>query len=116
MLSIHLHRLRFFSHHGLFEEEKILGGEFEVNADVCIHTTEKITEINQTLNYASVYEIVRQRMQIPTELLETLAQEITDEIKLLDERIVSIRIQIQKLHPPLKQFEGALGVSWFREY
>ncbi|MEI7472587.1 MAG: dihydroneopterin aldolase [Chitinophagaceae bacterium] len=116
MLSIHLHHLRFFSYHGLFEEEKILGNEFEVNVDVCFHTSEKITALNQTINYASVYEIVQQRMRVPTPLLETLAQEMTDTIRTLDDRIVSIRLQINKLYPPLKQLEGQLGVSWFQEY
>ena len=34
MITIHLHHLIFFACHGLHEEEKILGNEYEVNAEV----------------------------------------------------------------------------------
>ena len=34
MLIIHLHKLLFHSFHGLYEEEQVLGNEFEVNTDI----------------------------------------------------------------------------------
>ena len=34
MMTIHLHKLRFHAFHGIYAEEKVLGGEFEVNLSV----------------------------------------------------------------------------------
>ncbi len=116
MLTIHLHKLLFHSFHGLYEEEKILGNEFEVSADVVVDTREQITTLRQTVNYITVYEIIKIRMQQSTPLLETVAQELTQAIQNIDERIKSVSITIKKLSPPLENFQGFVGVSYKTEF
>ncbi len=115
-MTIHLNNLQFFSFHGIHPEEKILGNEFEVNIEITINQPGKIDSIHQTVNYVTVYELVKKQMTIPTQLLETLAQEITEQIHLLDNRIQSISFSIKKLHPPIVNFEGSVGVSFKKEY
>ncbi|KAF0240924.1 MAG: hypothetical protein FD183_885 [Chitinophagaceae bacterium] len=69
-MQIHLNDLRFFAYHGLYAEEKQLGNYFELNIDIQytpIHLP--ITDINDTVNYAAVFELVSKRMAIPTPLL-----------------------------------------------
>ena len=112
MLTIHLHKLLFHSFHGLHEEEKILGNEFEINADISVATSGNITRLAQTVNYVSIYEIIKLRMQQPTPLLETVAQELTQAIHNLDPRITSVNITIQKSVPPIANFQGKVGVSY----
>lgn len=114
-MTIHLHNLKFFAFHGVHEEERILGGEFEVNADVSLHTT-VVESMNDTVNYVTVYELIKKRMAVPTVLLEILMQEIISDIKLLDERINSISIQIYKSNPPIHNFQGRVGVSIKKEW
>ncbi len=116
MFTIHLHHLKFFSFHGVYAEEKILGNEYEVNAEVTFNQTEKVTQLHQTINYATIYEIILQRMQIPAPLLETLAQEMVEIIYQADKRIQSIAIQIKKLHPPLTNCMGSVGVSFKKDF
>ena len=49
MLTIHLHKLLFYSFHGIYKEEQVLGNEFEVSADIEVDNQEqKITTIRQT--------------------------------------------------------------------
>lgn len=111
MLTIHLHKLLFHSYHGVFEEEKILGNQFEVNVDLEINGSEHITNLNQTVNYVSVYSCIKQRMELPTPLLETVAQDLIDAIHHLDEKILSVSISIKKTAPPIENFQGIVGVS-----
>ncbi len=116
MFTIRLNNLKFFSFHGLYEEERILGNEYEVNVSISYDTAEKITAMEQTINYASVYEIIKQRMAIPTSLLETLAQDLAQQIHNLDLRITSITVSIEKKNPPIPNIQGSVGVTYNKEY
>jgi dihydroneopterin aldolase len=112
LFTIHLHNLKFYSFHGIHEEEQVLGSEYEVNIDIGINGDEKILHLHQTINYVSVYDIIKKQMDHPTPLLETLAQKIAGQIKAFDNRIKSIIICIKKINPPVIAFTGNVGVTY----
>jgi dihydroneopterin aldolase len=116
MHTIHLHSLIFFSFHGIHEEEKIIGNNFEVNIDVNFIHLEPITDLQQTINYVTIYEVVKKRMAIATPLLETLVESLAAKIYLLDKRIQKISISIKKINAPIENFSGVVGVSYQKEY
>lgn len=107
---IHLNNLRFFAHHGLYAEEAVLGNEFEVNVEVAFTPTPAF-QLSDTINYIAVYDIVKQQMAQPRNLLETVAQQACHTIKLMDERIQQVSITITKLNVPVAQFSGTVGVT-----
>lgn len=113
MLTVHLHNLQFYSHHGLYEQEKKTGAFFEVNLDLRHYTcAEEINTVEQTTNYAAVYTLVKKHMQQPTPLLETIAQQICKAI--LEEFLLvqEVHITLYKLNAPIQQFNGKVGVSY----
>lgn len=113
MLYVHLHHLRFFGHHGVFEEERILGNEYELNLTVGFEPkVVPVTQLEETIDYTRLYELVKRRMHQPTPLLETIATELVAEIRSMDNRISRISVSIQKLYPPVNSFEGRVGVSF----
>ena len=116
MLTIHLHKLLFHSFHGYYEEEKILGNDFEVDADIVVDAPDQITTLRQTVNYVTLYNIIKERMRQSTPLLETVAQELTQAIHKIDIRIKSVSITIKKLSPPVENFQGMVGVSYKSEF
>jgi dihydroneopterin aldolase len=116
MFTIHLNKLAFFAHHGLHDEEAITGTRFEVDVSIKFDAPGKISSIHETINYASVYDIVKTHMEHPVALLETLAQNISEDIYSIDNRIRNISININKLHPPIKNFIGTVGVNYSKEY
>ena len=116
MVSIQLKNLLFFSHHGIHEEEKILGNTFEVNVDISFNGNERIDSLEQTINYTSVYRIIKQRMAIPSGLLETLAQDIAHQVHAHDNRILSITVSIEKKNPPIPGMEGSVGVTYHKDF
>ncbi len=116
MFTINLHHLIFHSFHGIHEEERIVGNTFEVNVSLSFIAGEKITTLQQTINYATVYEIIKQRMQMATPLLETLVQDLTEEIHLSDDRIKSISVSIEKKNPPIANMEGSVSVHYKKDF
>lgn len=113
MLTIELSKLRFHAMHGLYAEEKLLGGDYEVNV-IVLHKARKIpvTHIDETIDYTKVYELIKANMQKHTPLLETLATNITQQIFTQFSQAEEVNISIKKLHPPIIAFEGAVGVSY----
>jgi 7,8-dihydroneopterin aldolase/epimerase/oxygenase len=116
MFTIHLAHLKFFASHGVHHEERVLGGTYEINAAVTFKADKRITDLQQTVNYTIIYDIIRQRMQTPAALLETVAQDLADSIYALDNRIASIDINVQKMHPPIEAFEGSISVSYKKDF
>jgi len=116
MFTIQLNNLRFFSFHGLYEEERVLGNEYEINAAVTIAAHEPVTALHQTIDYVKIYHIIKQQMDVPTALLETVVQNLAEHIYTSDNRITSINISIKKLYPPIAAFMGNVAVSFKKDY
>jgi 7,8-dihydroneopterin aldolase/epimerase/oxygenase len=116
LFTINLHNLIFHSFHGIHEEERILGNTFEVNVTLSFSSAQTITALEQTINYATVYEIIKQRMQIATPLLETLVQDLSEEIRAFDNRIKSISVSVEKKNPPIPNMEGSVSVHYKKEF
>lgn len=113
MLELSLSTLRFYAHHGLYKEEKILGGEFEVN--VIIWQQEKtfpILHLEEAIDYTAIYSLLKERMKNPTPLLETLVTSIAQEILTNFSLAEEVKISITKIHPPIIAFGGSVSVSY----
>jgi dihydroneopterin aldolase len=117
LLTIKLNNLRFFARHGLYAEEVKTGNEFEINLSVSyLPDTILVTDIETTVNYISLYELVKAAMQKPTPLLETVVMVIAEKIHQEFPQVKKINISISKLHPPIAKFTGEVGVRYEREY
>jgi dihydroneopterin aldolase len=116
MFTIHLHNLQFFSFHGLYQEERVLGGRYEVNADISFKTGEKIALLEQTIDYVKIYHIIKQQMNMPTALLETVAEDLALRMYESDTRITSVNISLKKINPPIANFQGSVAVSYKKDF
>ncbi|MBL0358681.1 MAG: dihydroneopterin aldolase [Chitinophagaceae bacterium] len=116
MLTIHLHNLKFFAFHGLYEEERKTGNNFEMDVDVVADIPVVITKLEHTVDYAVVYQVIESRMKQPTALLETLVHDLAEKIHQHDKRIRSVSITIKKLSAPIKNFNGIVGVSYKKDF
>lgn len=100
---IGLEGMEFYAYHGVYEEERKIGGKYIV--DVLVHTNAKDAELhddlNGTVNYEQIYKVVEQNMQQPVKLIERLVRKIMDDIRLFVVKEDTIRIKIRKLNPPL---------------
>lgn len=117
MIHISLRNLIFHAFHGLYEEEKQLGNQFEVNLDIYFPEPDTaITHLDQTVNYVTLYNLVQERMQVPEPLLETLAMDIASSAKREFPQIFEINVSISKINMPLVNFRGNISVTYHKKY
>ena len=117
MITIHLHKILFYSYHGVHDEEKIWGNEYELSADFQFHEEQGVIySIHQTINYVDIYQIIQQRMSVPSPLLETIIMDIGTSIKKKYDKVRSISIHLKKVHPPVSGIQGSVGVRWEKEF
>jgi 7,8-dihydroneopterin aldolase/epimerase/oxygenase len=116
MTSIHLQNLQFFAHHGLYEAERVSGNHFELDVDIETNIDGPVDKLSQTVDYVAVYSVIEKRMQQPTALLETLAQDLAKKIYATDSRIKKISIRIDKIFPPIANFKGKVGVTYTKAF
>jgi dihydroneopterin aldolase len=110
-MIISLHQVKFNGYHGLYEEEKKLGNTFIVDLSlVFTPPLEGITQINQTIDYVTVYELVKARMEVPTELLETLVEDIAHSLFIEFKQVQKVSIKITKAQVYIKTLEGNMSV------
>ncbi len=103
MSVISIEGMEFFAYHGCFKEEQIIGTKFIVDLYITADTSEAETTDNltKTINYQSVYLLVKKQMQEKSKLLEHISRRILDSIKLEYPSIQDATIKVSKLNPPL---------------
>ncbi len=81
----------------------MIGGEYLVNAIVEIDTSqaEQNDLLKSTVDYVSVYNVLKKEMSIPSKLLEVVLERIIEGIKKIDDNIDSVDVSIKKLSPPI---------------
>lgn len=117
MFTIHLRDLQFHAFHGLYEGEQIIGSDYIVDCKIHFEEpTEKITDLSQTYNYVLVYDCISKHMQIATPLLETVLQNIEEELKQNFPQMKGLELSLYKMNPPIPRFKGNLGVCLNKKY
>lgn len=116
MITISLENVKIFANHGIYKEEQQTGGAFEVHLEVIFEEKKGILNIDDTINYVSLYEILKNRMKVDTPLLESVGMHIVEDIKLKFPQIAKCTIKICKLSPPVTNFHGKLCVAIQKQY
>lgn len=113
MMVVHLKGLKFHGFHGLHPEEGVAGGSFEMDIDLTYNpSSEVITSIDETIDYSLVYEMVKALMNKPSALLETIAMQLAKELSSQFESLTAIDVTLYKLHAPIENFSGKVGVTY----
>lgn len=112
---IKLSGLRFHSYHGVLPQEQKIGNEFMVSVSVSIPFNLDILNDNleATISYADIYDIVADEMQRARKLLETVAATISLRIKEKWPHIIDGNISICKSTPPIAGITGSSEVEIF---
>ena len=100
---IQIEDMEFFSYHGCFKEEQIIGNKFIVNIDIETDTkkAELSDDINDALNYQRVYEYIKEEMKTTSHLLEHVCKRIIDVLYKNFSGIEKISVKVSKMNPPM---------------
>ena len=94
--------IRVFAYHGHLPEEAVLGGHFIINVWVESDTVEveKTDDLNHTVDYVKIIEIVKEQMAIRSNMIEHPAKRIVDAILTLH-KVQKVTVEVEKIQPPI---------------
>ena len=100
---IELEGMEFKAYHGSLEQEKIRGNAFTVDfrGELDLSAAAESDDLDDTLNYGEIYEIVADEMSIPSELLENVAGRIVKAIEVRYPQLISFSVRVSKKRPPV---------------
>ena len=103
MSVISIEGMEFFAYHGCFKEEQVIGTKFRIDLflDVDTSAAEKSDQLQDTVNYQSVFQLVKKEMETTSKLLEHVGRRILLSINEQFPTVEHARIKIRKLNPPL---------------
>lgn len=111
--TITLDSLRFYAYHGAEPQEAIVGAWYTVDISIKTDATLAVQsdDLNGTINYAKVTEIIKQQMEIRSALLEHVAGRITNALLDAFPAIHSLTIKVSKENPPVCATCASSGFS-----
>jgi 7,8-dihydroneopterin aldolase/epimerase/oxygenase len=111
LYTIHLRNVILHGKHGVYNEEHLLDAPFEINVNCYLQKDIVIHNLEDTLNYESVFLVVKKCFAEPQQLLEVLAKQIIETIKLHFVQVDRVMVQIYKLNAPIATLNGQVGVT-----
>ena len=103
MSTISIEGMEFFAYHGCFKEEQVIGTKFSIDLFMEVNTkeAEQSDQLEDTVNYQAVYQLVKEEMESKSNLLEHVGRRVLESIRESFPQIEGAKIKIRKLNPPL---------------
>ena len=116
IMQVKLEQVNFYAYHGLYPNESKIGGQFLIDLNVAYPIQDEenssIDSLLASIDYESLYTLVKKRMSIPTPLLETVVMDIAATIRTLFRQVNYIEIKLTKVQPPIPGFQGNTAVQF----
>lgn len=103
MIEIRLEKMTFYAHHGFFDDERKVGGRYEVTLSYGLNAdrAESDDDIEGTVNYQEIYDVVAEEMSKPSKLIENVARRIVDSVCSHFDKVEYAEIELSKINPPI---------------
>lgn len=110
---IHIDGIRLHARHGVLPQEQLTGNDYIINvrASYDISRAMQTDDVADTLNYAEVYNIIKEEMNIPSKLIEHVAGRIANRLMDSYADISSVMLRITKGNPPMGADCNGAGVE-----
>lgn len=101
--TIEIKGIKVYSYHGCLAEERQIGGNYEVDVRMLTDFKQAAIDddLNETIDYVLINKIVREEMDIPSNLIETVGYRITEHLKREVNNLLGVQITIRKYAPPI---------------
>lgn len=103
MGKIILKNIRIYAYHGCLIEEGHIGSDYRVDlmVNVDLKSSAKSDNLDDTVDYVLLNNIVKEEMEIRSKLLETVAQRILNRIFVDAILVNNATVKISKINPPI---------------
>ena len=113
---IRIEQMEFYSYHGCFEEERIVGNRFIVDLEMETDMSRafETDRIGDALNYQTAYDLIKEQMKIKSYLLEHIACRILDALFRNFPELGKATVKVSKMNPPMGGKIGSVSVELSR--
>ena len=100
---IHINGIRLHARHGVLPQEQLTGNDYSIDIRIGYDISRAIQtdDVADTLNYAEVYNTIKEEMLTPSKLIEHVAGRIANRLTAEHAEISTIVLSITKLNPPM---------------
>ena len=100
---IELEEMRFWAFHGCLESERRNGNLFLVDfrGELDMRKAAESDNLEDTVNYGLVYDLVKEEMSVPSDLLENVTGRIVRRIAERFPEFVRFSVRVSKRRPPV---------------
>ncbi|HNP48469.1 MAG TPA: dihydroneopterin aldolase [Bacteroidia bacterium] len=112
-MKIQLHTIRIYAYHGCLPEETKIGGHYTVDVTIDTDFSEaaQTDDLNKTVDYCEVFEIVKEEMSIPSKLIEHVGKRIVKSLLNKISRIEKVQVCVTKIAPPMNGDVSAVSIT-----
>ena len=105
--------LHFFAYHGVSPQENVVGNEYILSLRLGADITRAMEtdDVTDTLNYAEVYRVLKEEMEIPSKLLEHVGGRLVRRLFREFPTLEHIDLKIAKRNPPMGADIASAGVE-----
>mgnify|MGYP003445307490 FL=1 len=116
--TIELEGMEFKAYHGCLEREKVVGNDFVVDfrGEMDMSAAAESDDLRNAVNYAEIYEVIKEEMAKPSDLLEHVAGRI---VKALEEKFpqfISFSVRVSKKRPPVSGVVQWSRITMYHEH
>lgn len=110
---IYIKNLRLHSFHGVLPQERLTGNDYILNLRVKYPVDSAMISdrVEDTLNYATMCDVITEEMAIPSALIENAAFRICKRLFNDMPKIESVDISLTKVNPPMGADCDGAGVK-----
>lgn len=110
---VHIGGIRLHARHGVLPQEQLTGNDYIINVRVGydISRAMQTDDVADTLNYAEVYNTIKEEMSTPSKLIEHVAGRIANQLMDSYSQISSVMLRITKCNPPMGADCDGAGVE-----
>ncbi|MDR2123218.1 MAG: dihydroneopterin aldolase [Flavobacteriaceae bacterium] len=118
MQKIKLKNIKVYAYHGCLEEEAKVGSFYLINLTIWsnLQKAGKSDNLDDTINYAELTQIVKEQTKIRSNLLEHVAQRILTEIEIKYRTIQKVKVSVAKLNPPVNANVDEVRVTFTKNF
>ena len=108
-MRIFLNDIQVHAHHGVMEQEAVVGGDFlvSVSMEADVERAGETDSLEDTVNYADIADVVMQEMAIRSKLLEHVAKRIAKRLLAEFSPSTSVTVRVTKLCPPIPGLQSS---------
>lgn len=103
MAKIIVQGIKLYGYHGCLDEEGKVGRTFIIDVTLEADLKEAAThdKLSETINYVTVYDVVKEEMALRSKLIEHVAKRIYDHLLKKFPLAIKAEVKVTKLDPPI---------------